>query len=85
MEPQLSGLELEYRIVLLYGRDSGTREAQLGAAVTEGTEDIGFRSRVAIVFTIARSHDVTLRVRDEHGFEFARSQYNRLLAESEVD
>ena len=84
MEPQLSGLEPEYCIVLLYSRD-GTREAQLGAAVAEGTEDIGFRNRVAIVFTIARSPDVTLRVRDEQGFEFARSQYNRLMAESEVD
>ena len=32
MEPQLSGLDVEYRIVLLYSRDRGTREAQLGAA-----------------------------------------------------
>ena len=31
MEPQLSGLDLEYRIVLLYSRDRGRREAQLGA------------------------------------------------------
>ena len=67
MEPQLSGLDVEYRIVLLYSRDRGTREAQLGAAVGEGTEDIGFRNRVAIVFTAAPSHDVTLRVRDERG------------------
>ena len=67
MEPQLSGLDVEYRIVLLYSRDRGTREAQLGAALGEGTEDIGFRNRVAIVFTAAPSHDVTLRVRDERG------------------
>ncbi len=67
MEPQLSGLDVEYRIVLLYSRDRGTREAQLGAAVGESTEDIGFRNRVAIVFTAAPSHDLTLRVRDERG------------------
>ena len=67
MEPQLSGLDVEYRIVLLYSRDRGTREAQLGAALGEGTEDIGFRNRVAIVFTAAPSHDVTLRVHDERG------------------
>src|SRR5215472_9002759 len=30
IEPQLSGLELEYRIVLLYSRDRGRREAQIG-------------------------------------------------------
>ncbi|HEV3486342.1 MAG TPA: CehA/McbA family metallohydrolase, partial [Vicinamibacterales bacterium] len=67
MEPQLSGLELEYRIVLLYSRDRGKREAQIGAAVGPGSEDIGFRNRLAIVFTIDPSNDVTLRVRDEHG------------------
>ncbi len=50
-----------------YSRDRGTREAQLGAALGEGTEDIGFRNRVAIVFTAAPSHDVTLRVHDERG------------------
>ncbi|HUR94224.1 MAG TPA: CehA/McbA family metallohydrolase, partial [Gemmatimonadales bacterium] len=67
MEPQLSGLEVEYRIVLLYSRDRGRREAQIGASVSPGTEDIGFRNRVAIVFTAAPSHDVTFRIRDEHG------------------
>jgi hypothetical protein len=67
MEPALSGLSLEYRIVLLYGRDRGQREAQLGAGVATGSEDLGFRSRVAILFQIAPSQDVRLRVRDEHG------------------
>ena len=67
MEPQLSGLELEYRIVLLYSRDRGRREAQIGAAVGAGTEDIGFRNRLAVVFRIDPSQDVMLRVRDERG------------------
>ncbi len=67
MEPQLSGLEVEYRIVLLYSRDRGRREAQIGASVSPGTEDIGFRNRVAIVFTAAASHELTFRIRDEHG------------------
>jgi hypothetical protein len=67
MEPHLSGLAVEYRIVLLYSRDRGKREAQVGAAVGAGTEDIGFRNRVAIVFTAAPSHDVTVRVHDERG------------------
>ena len=67
MEPQLSGLELEYRVVLLYSRDRGRREAQIGASLGPGTEDIGFRNRTAVLFDVAPSHEVTLRVRDENG------------------
>jgi len=67
MEPRLSGLELEYRIVSLYSRDRGKREALFGATAGAGSEDIGFRNRLAVVFQIDPSHDVTLRVRDEHG------------------
>ncbi len=65
MEPQLSGLELEYRAVLLYSRDRGRREAQLGASLGPGTEDIGFRNRATVLFDVAPSDEVTLRVRDE--------------------
>lgn len=67
LEPRLSGLDLEYRIVLAYSRDRGRREAQLGASLGAGTEDIGFRNRVAVLFDVAPSGDLTLRVRDEHG------------------
>ena len=67
LEPQLSGLPLEYRVVTLYSRDRGRREAQLGATVGSGSEDIGFRNRVAIVFRVDPSEEVTFRVRDEHG------------------
>jgi hypothetical protein len=67
MEPQLSGLELEYRIVLLYSRDRGRREAQIGASLGPGTEDIGFRNRAAMLFEVAPSHEVRLRIRDENG------------------
>jgi hypothetical protein len=67
LEPQLSGLDLEYRIVQLHSRDAGRREAQLGAQLGVGTEDIGFRNRTAVLFEIAPSRDVTLHVRDELG------------------
>ena len=67
MEPQLSGLDLEYRIVLLYSRDRGRREAQFGASLGPGTEDIGFRNRTALLFDIEPSRDVTIRVHDEQG------------------
>jgi hypothetical protein len=52
METQLSGLALEYRIVLLYSRDRGRREAQIGANLGAGTADIGFRNRTAAPSTL---------------------------------
>jgi hypothetical protein len=67
LEPRLSGIPIEYRIAMLYSRDRGTREAQLGATAGSGSEDIGFRNRVAIVFTVDPAEDVPLALRDEHG------------------
>jgi hypothetical protein len=67
LERELSGLALEYRIVQLYSREAGRREAQIGAAVGAGSEDIGFRNRTAVLFDIAPSRDLTIRVRDELG------------------
>ena len=63
----LSGLEVEYRILQLSSRDAGRREATLAADVGQGSQDLGFRNDVPILFTIKPSVDVTLRVRDEHG------------------
>jgi hypothetical protein len=67
LEPALSGLPLEYRIVLLYSRDRGQREAQLGAIAGTGSEDVGFRNRVAVLFTADPAQDLVLRVADEQG------------------
>lgn len=67
MTPQLSGLNLEYRIIQLYSRDAGKREARIGFNVGQGTQDIGFRNDVDILFTCLPSAEITLRVRDEQG------------------
>jgi len=40
LKASLSGLELEYRIVQLYSRDTGKREAMLGFNVGQGTQDL---------------------------------------------
>jgi hypothetical protein len=64
-KPQLSGLELEYRIVSLYSRDAGRREAKVSFNVGQGTQDIGFRNETDILFICQPSTDVTLRVLDE--------------------
>lgn len=43
LKPTLSGLGVEYRVVVLYSRDSGKREATLSFNVGQGTQDLGFR------------------------------------------
>jgi hypothetical protein len=67
LELKLSGLALEYRIIQLYSRDRGRREAQISFNVGQGTQDIGFRNDVPVLFNALPSKDVTLRVRDEGG------------------
>jgi hypothetical protein len=67
LKPELSGLELEYRIIQLYSRDRGRREARIGFNVGQGTQDIGYRNDVDILFTCLPSTAVTLRVLDEQG------------------
>ena len=62
----LSGLPLEYRIIQLYSRDAGRREAKFSFNVGQGTQDIGFRNEVNTLFTCLPAHTITLRVRDEN-------------------
>ena len=63
----LSGLPLEYRIIQLYSRDAGQREALLSFHVGQGTQDLGFRSDVSILFGCVPSRKVTLRIKDHDG------------------
>ncbi|RMF44532.1 MAG: hypothetical protein D6753_02370 [Planctomycetota bacterium] len=67
LTPTLSGLPCEYRILQLYSRDSGLREATLEMHVGQGTQDLGFRSEVPLLFTCRPSVEVRLGVRDEKG------------------
>jgi hypothetical protein len=64
---RLTGLELEYRVVQLYSRDAGKRSAKLSFDVGQGTQDLGFRSDVEILFTAEPSNELTFRVLDEDG------------------
>lgn len=65
--PALSGLAIEYRILQLYSRDAGQREASIAVDVGQGTQDIGFRNDAPILFRADRSSEVALRITDEHG------------------
>lgn len=67
LEKTLSGLALEYRIIELYSRDVGRREAKLAFDVGQGTQDLGFRNEVNILFQCEPSVEVVLEVIDDDG------------------
>jgi hypothetical protein len=62
----LSGLPLEYRIMQLYSRDAGRREGKISFNVGQGTQDIGYRNDVDVLFNSLPAGEVTFRVRDEN-------------------
>lgn len=66
LKSALSGLALEYRIIQLYSRDAGQREAKFSFDVGQGTQDIGFRNEADLLFRCAPAHPIALRVRDEN-------------------
>lgn len=67
LTPKLSGLGLEYRIFHLYSRDAGQREAQIGFNVGQGTQDLGFRNSVPILFQVLPAKTVHLGIKDHDG------------------
>lgn len=67
MKERLSGLLVEYRILLLYSRDAGLRESTLSFHIGAGTQDLGFRSDVPILFDCKSASKVTLNIRDVDG------------------
>ncbi len=67
LKKELGGLPLEYRILQLYSRDAGRREAKLSFNVGQGTQDLGFRSDADVLFTALPAREVALKILDEHG------------------
>jgi hypothetical protein len=65
--PALSGLAVEYRVIELFSRDAGRREATLSFDVGQGTQDLAFRSAINILFDCRRSYPLRLHVLDENG------------------
>jgi hypothetical protein len=62
----LTGLDLEYRIIQLYSRDAGKREARMSFNVGQGTQDIGFRNDADVLFNCLPSPEITLHIKDEN-------------------
>ncbi|MDG2382814.1 MAG: CehA/McbA family metallohydrolase [Pirellulaceae bacterium] len=71
----LSGLELEYQIVQLYSRDHGKREAILSFDVGQGTQDLGFRNQVPILFECQPAVKVRLEIVDDDGTTTTTGQF----------
>ncbi|HEV8130766.1 MAG TPA: CehA/McbA family metallohydrolase [Acidobacteriota bacterium] len=67
MRERLSGLGLEYQILQVSSRDRGQRSAQMSFSVGQGSQDIGYRNDVTILFNALPARSVKLRVRDENG------------------
>lgn len=67
LKTKLSGLELEYAVLMVYTRHEGKREAQIGFNVGQGTQDIGFRNTIDILFDIEPAVKVVFDVQDQDG------------------
>lgn len=65
LQQNLSGLELEYAVLQLYTRSKGKREAILGFNIGQGTQDIGFRNTISLLFDIKPAVKMIFDVKDE--------------------
>jgi len=67
MTSNLSGLEVEYAIALIYSSEQGRREATITFDVGQGTQDLGFRAEAPVLFTVRPAIPVKLSVLDHDG------------------
>jgi hypothetical protein len=67
MAKNLSGLKVEYVLLLVYSSEAGRREATIGFDVGQGTQDLGFRGEAPVLFDVKPGVPVTLRVADYDG------------------
>lgn len=67
MTTHLSGLELEYKLLWVYASISGQIEATVSFDVGQGTQDIGFRAEVPVLFQVQPASTVTLNISDVGG------------------
>lgn len=67
MTSNLSGLEVEYAIALIYSSEAGKREATLTFDIGQGTQDLGFRAEVPVLLDVRPAVTVKLEVKDFDG------------------
>ena len=63
----LSGLSVEYRILQIYSRDRGKKEASLEVDAGLGEQDLGYRSTLPVLFDCLPSNNIPVHVRDSDG------------------
>jgi hypothetical protein len=67
MTANLSGLGVEYCVALIYASEAGRREALLAFDAGQGTQDLGFRGELPVLFEVKPAIAVKLSVRDTDG------------------
>lgn len=67
MTTNLSGLEAEYAVALIYSSEAGKREATIGFDVGQGTQDLGFRAETPVLFDVRAAVPVKLTIDDFDG------------------
>src|SRR5262249_55917316 len=67
LNPTLSGLNVEYRLLQVYSRDSGRREAKIGMNVGQGAQGLGVRGGARGLFGCEPAVAVGLEVLDDDG------------------
>jgi hypothetical protein len=64
---KLSGLNVEYALALVYSSEAGKREATFGFDVGQGSQDLGFRGEVPVLFDVRPGIQVKLSITDVDG------------------
>jgi len=64
---RLTGLGVEYMLLVIYSRDAGERSATLSFDVGQGTQDVGFLNEISILFKIAPARSIKMHVLDDDG------------------
>ena len=64
LSPRLSGQKLEYAVIAVRSSVAGQVATVLQFDVGQGSQDVGFRSDLALTFTAAAAHPVSLKMLD---------------------
>jgi hypothetical protein len=67
MTDKLSGLAVEYVLALVHCHEAGPREATIAFDVGAGTQDLGFRGELPVLFQVEPAIPVKLSVLDDDG------------------
>lgn len=67
LTPRLSGVAIDYRVLVLRAKQSGRLATVLSFDVGQGTQDLGFRSDLLVNFEVDPTFPMSFHVTDEDG------------------